>query len=321
MIDEESQQRYSQAEGDFGERLKASINFGEGCFKQHDTRCAMLNDNGLCDLHSTLGEEQLCYTCKMFPRHVEEFQDIREYSLSLACPEAARMVLADDYRFEITTSEDDALDDPDEFDDFDFMLFDQLEFARDKMLEIANDASISLQERMNIIACMALRLQELYDEGEILEMDQVDGNEEYDASGTGAMISMDYCIRSLDTLLQMEVLEESWTDILNKVKSHWQKHSTDFAAWKSAMYPDDTLSHKFQNVFEALLFTYFCGSVYDGQVYARAMIAVQSTRWLMMLHQALDDLTLEEVLYLFSREVEHSDVNVNTLISTFEDEL
>ncbi|MBR4708162.1 MAG: flagellin lysine-N-methylase [Pseudobutyrivibrio sp.] len=321
MIDDDSQKRYSQVDGDFGERLKASINYSEGCFKQHDTRCAMLNANGLCDLQSTLGEEQLCYTCKMFPRHVEEFQDIREYSLSLACPEAARMVLSDEYQFGFTNSEDDVLDDPDEFDDFDFMLFDQLEFARDKMLEIAKDASISLQERMNLIACMALRLQELYDEGEILEMDQVDGNEEYDASGTGAMISMDYCIKSLDTLLEMEVLENSWTDFLNEVKKYWQKHSTDFGAWKSAMYPDDMLSHKFQNVFEALLFTYFCGSVYDGQIYARAMIAVQSTRWLMMMHQALEDYSLEEILYLFSREVEHSDINVNTLITYFESEL
>lgn len=321
MIDEDSIEKYTNATGDFGDRLKASINYSESCFKQNNTRCAMLNDNGLCDLHSTLGEDQLCYTCKMFPRHVEEFQDIREYSLSLACPEAARMILEDSYYFVYTNSEDDIIDNPEEFDDFDFFLFDKLEFARDKMLEIAKDPSLPLQERMNLIAFMALRLQELYDEGDIFEMDEVNLNDEYDVTGTSAMLSQEYCIKSFDTLLKMEVLEESWTDTINTVKTFWTNSTNDFTTWKSTMYPDSILEHKFQNILESLLFAYFCGAVYDGQIYARAMIAVQSVRWIMMIYAANRTTSLDKVVYLYSREVEHSDNNVNMLIEFFEDEL
>lgn len=321
MIDEDSIERYKCADGDFGARLNGSIDFSESCFKQNNTRCAMLKDNGLCDLHSTLGEDMLCYTCKMFPRHVEEFQDIREYSLSLSCPEVTRMILDSDYEFAFTESEDDMLDEPAEFEDFDFLLFDKLEYARDKMLTLAKSKALSLQDKMSLIAGMSLKLQSLYDEGAIFDMDDVDFDEEFDCAGTGALLSLDYCTQSMDALLEMEVLEESWKDSIKESLKFWQEHSADFVTWKSAMYPEADTEFIFEKIFESLLFTYFCGAVYDGQLYARTMIAVQSTRWLMMLHAANKNTPLEQVIYLYSREVEHSDLNVNALIEFFEAEL
>ncbi|SFN88481.1 lysine-N-methylase [Pseudobutyrivibrio sp. UC1225] len=321
MIDAESIERYKNADGDFCAKLNGSINFEESCFKQNNTRCAMLNDSGLCDLHSTLGEDMLCYTCKMFPRHVEEFQDIREYSLSLSCPEFTRMILEPDYEFAFTESEDDTLDDPEEFEDYDFLLFDKLEYARDKMLGLAASKTISLQDRMSLIAAMGLKLQRLYDEGLIFDMDDVNFDEEFDCAGTGAILSLDYCTKNMDVLLDMEVLEESWHDSIRSAKTFWNDNSSDFVTWKSAMYPDADTEFIFEKIFESLLFTYFCGAVYDGQIYARTMIAVQSTRWLMMLHAADKNTPLEQVIYLYSREVEHSDLNVNALIEFFECEL
>ena len=210
VIDESSINKYIQAQGNFSERLKSSIDYSEECFKQHDTRCAMLNVSGLCDLQSTLGEDYLCNTCKMFPRHIEEFLDIREYSLSLSCPEVTRMIMEPDFVFTISESEDNIEDNPDEFEDFDFMLYDKLEYARDKMLAIAKETALPLQERMNLIACMALKLQELYDEGDIFAMDEVTANDTFDTTGTSAMLSLDNCLKGLDTLIEMEVLEESW---------------------------------------------------------------------------------------------------------------
>ena len=314
MIDEDSLDKYANITGDFAPRLNSSIDFNEGSFIQHDTRCSMLNDNGLCDLHSTLGEENLCVTCKQYPRHIEEFQDLREYSLSLSCPEAVRIILQPDYDFTLMESDDDITDDPEEFDDFDFLIFDKLEFARDKMFEIANDKSKSLQERMSIIKASALKLQELYDEGDIFSMDDV-------SYGTPAALDFDYCINSLDTLLSMEVLEESWLDTIRDTKAFWQNKTPESSQWNDAMYPDSDVEFIFEKVFKSLLFTYFCGAVYDGQIYARAMIAIQSVRWLMMMSYANKSCELNSTIYLYSREVEHSDINVNTLIKFFEDEL
>ena len=36
----------------------------------------------------------LCDTCRNYPRHIEEFEGLREISLSLSCPEAARILLS-----------------------------------------------------------------------------------------------------------------------------------------------------------------------------------------------------------------------------------
>ena len=83
------------------------------------------------------------------------------------------MLLEPHYDFAVSESLDDTSDDEDEFEDFDFILFDKLEFARDKMLEITADKSIDFQARMDLIIIMAYNLQLLFDEGEIFEMDSV----------------------------------------------------------------------------------------------------------------------------------------------------
>jgi lysine-N-methylase len=66
------------------------------------------------------------------------------------------------------------------------------------------------------------------------------------------------------------------------------------------------------------LFTYFPGAVYDGEVFAKAQMAVFCTwmiheiwmaRWLVN-GKELTKEEMTELLYRFSREVEHSDENL-----------
>ena len=311
MIDEDSLFRYQEVTGDFSSRLADSIDYKESSFRQHNTRCSMLNDNGLCDLQSTLGDDYLCDTCRLYPRHTEEFQDIREYSLSLSCPEAVRMLLEPDYDFTIEESSDDELDSPEEFEDFDFLIFDKLEYSRDRLFKVASGHSLPLLKRLLIIKQAALKLQELYDEGDIFSMDSV----AIDSSilDSSVTFSSEYCIKSLDVLLDMEVLEDAWTKDIMTTRDYWIGHDITC--------PDSHSSIIYEKILKSLLFTYFCGSVYDGQIYARAMIAVMSTIWIMMISDAHGDTPLNEIIYLYSREVEHSDINVNSLIEFFENEL
>ncbi len=354
VIDDESMDRYQSTTGPFADRLQAGINEDESCFRQSRMRCSMLSASGLCDLQTALGEEYLCDTCRQYPRHTEEFPDLREYSLSLSCPEVVRMILDPSYTFMLTESRDDACDDPEEFDDFDFLLFDKLSYAREKMFAVLADHSRSLQERITIIAAAALELQELFDQGELFSMDEVSYDGSQDTTGTGASLSFSYMRKSLDLLLDLEVLESSWTKSMQDVKDFWSKESgkltagceqssvladadtrstnsdaagnTDLdleqaSAWNTVMNPDPETSFIFEKIFQSLLFTYFSGSVYDGEIYARTMIAAAGVRWLLMIHYAQPDVPLAEMIYLFSREVEHSDPNINELISFFEAEL
>ncbi|MEI3218527.1 MAG: flagellin lysine-N-methylase [Lachnoclostridium sp.] len=58
-----------------------------------EKRCAFLNDDNLCDLYTELGKDSLCKTCSPYPRHVEEFEGVREITLSVSCPEVAKILL------------------------------------------------------------------------------------------------------------------------------------------------------------------------------------------------------------------------------------
>ena len=94
MIDEESLERYENEPGEFGKILRNSIDWEEECFYQNNRRCAFLNDENLCDLYKALGPDALCDTCRMYPRHTEEYEGLRELSLSLSCPKAAKIILS-----------------------------------------------------------------------------------------------------------------------------------------------------------------------------------------------------------------------------------
>ena len=128
MIDEDSLKKYKNVQGEFGKRLHGSVNWEEECFCQNERRCAFLNDENLCDLYKALGPDALCDTCRLYPRHTEEFEGLRELSLSLSCPEAAKIILSCKEPVRFLEEETDAEDD---FDEFDFMMFSRLEDTRD----------------------------------------------------------------------------------------------------------------------------------------------------------------------------------------------
>ena len=48
------------------------------------------------------GPDSLSRTCKMYPRHIEEYEADRDNTLSLSCPEAARLLLEHDAPLTLT---------------------------------------------------------------------------------------------------------------------------------------------------------------------------------------------------------------------------
>ena len=156
MIDEASLDRYGKETGEFGTRLRNSVDWEEECFYQNDRRCAFLNEENLCDLYKALGPDALCDTCRMYPRHTEEYEGLRELSLSLSCPEVAKMILSCKEPVHFVEEEDDAEDD---FEDFDFMMSSQLEDTRDVLFSILQDRSLPLTLRMAATEQLAERYQ------------------------------------------------------------------------------------------------------------------------------------------------------------------
>ncbi len=111
-IDEQTAAYYAGVNGAMGERLQKGVDFsadpphfilGEG------ERCPFLNDAGLCDIYTQLGEEHLCGICADHPRFRNELPGRLELGLGLCCEEAARLILgaAEPMRPEVLPTETD----------------------------------------------------------------------------------------------------------------------------------------------------------------------------------------------------------------------
>ncbi|WP_291631432.1 flagellin lysine-N-methylase [Clostridium sp.] len=54
--------------------------------------CPLLSEEGLCNIVINHGEEYLSSTCKSFPRIENNFEDVKEMTLSCSCPEVVNII-------------------------------------------------------------------------------------------------------------------------------------------------------------------------------------------------------------------------------------
>lgn len=91
-IDKDTLEKYKNANGEFGEKLKKEIK--NGCFKMDkNKRCPFLNENNLCDIYINLGKDALCQICSDHPRFTNVFDDREETGLGLSCEACVDVVL------------------------------------------------------------------------------------------------------------------------------------------------------------------------------------------------------------------------------------
>lgn len=181
VIDDKSLKKYKRVKGTFRNRLHNDIDWKEKVFRQYDKRCAFLNEDSLCDIYSEVGKRMLCDTCRKYPRHIEEFEGLREYSLSLSCPEAARILLGRREKVTFQTAE---VPSPEEtYDDFDYMLFTALEDTREYFLEVLQNRQIPMRLRMWKILAAASDFQRCVDRNQLFKWEEI--RERHKASGYG----------------------------------------------------------------------------------------------------------------------------------------
>lgn len=340
MIDEDALEHYMQIEGEFGGKLATGIDWQESCFRQHGKRCSMLRDDNLCELVIALGEENLCETCSRYPRHVEEFEGLREWSLSLSCPVAAQIILTCEEPAGFVVEEDEK-EDPleEEFEEFDLFLFTKLEDARKILFQIVQEKNLPMGERMRLIAEFAWKLQLCVDEERLCDMDSL--TESY-AGRICATVEKNVMQEEQAEQLRFRELRKHFSvfDQLERLRDEWEEVMEDV---RSTLYADEFRYRKIREEFLAeygiqgkhykqwerfsenlllfFLYTYFCGAVYDDWIYSKAALAVFSALFVeefVMCKWYLADKSISweecvEMAYRYAREVEHSDENLNIL--------
>lgn len=118
-IDSSTLQKYSSLSGEASATLLESIDMCD-CPKfkmSDDRRCCNLDENGLCKLIKSLGEEYLCDICREHPRFYNFTNRGKEVGLGMSCEEACRLILSsDDFDQMIEISEVDGEADVCDFD-------------------------------------------------------------------------------------------------------------------------------------------------------------------------------------------------------------
>lgn len=335
VIDPKSQQRYRQSKV-MKKRLLRDINWRKGTFRQcRDGRCAFLREDGLCALYRGLGSDALCRTCHSYPRHTEEFENVREVTLSVSCPEVARILMNRTQPVHFLETEDAR---EEQYEEFDYFLYECLCDARAAMLDILQNRSLDIDVRLLLVLGIAHDLERRYRNGCLFETDDV-----LHRAQSGIMMpkvmqhlehhradnSHNYALakRNFYRLCDLERLRDDWDQLLIETQMliyvqgavGYARVHEEFAQWCGTQYPQ--LDIQLEQLAVYFISTYFVGAVYDGRIYNKADTAVAYlallydlfiARWLKN-ERDLNTEDVIELVYRFSREIEHSDPNLEKM--------
>lgn len=350
VIDDDSLERYQEYDGDYRPELHRKVNWKEGVFRHgRSGKCAFLRDDMLCDMYIHMGKDSLCTTCREYPRHTEEFENVREISLSLSCPEVARILMNITDKVTFVTEED---DEDEVFDDFDYFLYSNLEDIREVILNVIQDRSVDIRSRIERVIQIGASAQSHYEEGDLVMWDETDEQDKPEIHGEHE----EYMLlqkQAMFLIEDLELLYDDWEDVLIESQEllfgggeeTFTENRRLFEAWwrsncevtgchpgqksdiaESVVTEDNVIEGEHRmtmDIFLEQIIVYFIsiyllGAVYDGNIDGKVNACVGHAVELYMLLMArwlrngvtlsADDLI--ELSYRYSREIEHSDENL-----------
>ena len=238
--------------------------YGNTVFRLSDQkRCPFLNSENLCDMHIAIGGEHTPFTCRTFPRFINDFGALREMGLSFSCPVAAEMMFDPKYDFSFTEEMNDL---PPTLNDIDARLYFTLLSARKTAYALVQDSTKPLAR------CLA----ELLDFAEELQ------------GQIGALPTVTEKMDFRSVFQNPELINPQWPE---KVAVG------DLSAPVGE-------SHFGRQIAMYFLFRYFLNLGLEGDVLSAAKMAVVGV--LVPTYFGTDSW----VMLLWSKETEHSDVNM-----------
>ncbi|MDO5522000.1 MAG: flagellin lysine-N-methylase [bacterium] len=333
-IDPDTYEYYENVEGPFGERLRGHMKAGkETSFVLNKGRCPFLNEENLCDICTELGESSLCEICTEYPRFTLEYGDIREKCLGLSCEEAGRLVFlnADKMTFEETEL-------PFNYDDEDeeLELIEELMKARDHAITIMQNRKFSVLERVGLLLRFASDVQIDLNEQGLINVDHIIRNYSNEQAKQQVVCLHNLGIESnkqqlfkerLKRFRGLEILDEEWKETLGRIsafleagtKEAYLEYQKEFLSY----YQDR--EYEYEHLLVYFIFRYGMKSVYDQDFLAKIKFAVASFLMIRDMdveryHSNGGTFSVEDridVARIYSKEVEHSEDNLETLADDF----
>lgn len=308
-LDEEILTVYGQEPGPLGDEIREKILREEenAYFACIDGRCPFLNAGGLCRLILARDGEQslLSEVCREHPRFHEDYGFLRETSLAISCPAAAEALLgADPVAMDTRRVE---LPEAEETEELPWC-FDLIRTTRDRMLAMAQDETLgTLRQRMAMILDLGWQLQAAVDNGLSAP----------EPTPVSRPLSEDLrpWLQAMDA---MEFTDERLPDILKTLPQE---------AGILNM-PEDKANvlyaKKAGNLLYYFIYRYVLRGVWDEDILGKVGFAIRATETILLLAEYLpmpQEQVLTEAAIRFSREVEHSDENLDRLYDQIWQEL
>lgn len=297
-MDVDALARFDTVEGSMGERLRRSIDRGATppCFiLTHDERCPFLNEKGLCDLITELGEDSLCHICADHPRFRNILPDRVELGLGLCCEAAAALILGQTEPFSVVllSTEEAARE----------------RYARDEARELDETTAELLERRERILPILQDRSMPLSDRiRHVFLHSDIDLNE----SVTNAFKSFP----SIAAILRdMERLDPAWDACLNALERLDGDPLCEL---------DGETDVAYENLICYFLYRYMTADAtfWPDAMRTRTAFAALCTAIIHAIHRATggNDLdSLCEIARMFSSEIEYSEENLEGLMGEVED--
>ena len=178
-IDENTFEKYVNSKGELKELVQGKfrenkenedfLNKGFMILKEQN-KCPFLNDDMLCDIHGRIGEENLCITCKRFPRVYNIIDGIYEKSGLPSCEEICIKDFLNKEKMEFIEIEEDIdesaieirrIIDTEAFEGTDSLLQYFWEI-RVNSINIIQNRSFSIEERLNILKYFYREIEKNY---------------------------------------------------------------------------------------------------------------------------------------------------------------
>ena len=325
-IDEESYEAYKKVEGSFGDRLRKSMVDGSdetdecNTFRLNGNRCPFLNDENLCDIYINLGEKSLCKVCTEYPRFTVEYEKTREKSMALSCEVVGKLLFSREDKIKFLEKEI-----PDEviFEESLPMFTGVIEYIRDRSIEILQDRSRDIYDRINNFLSFVSKAQEIINEGaEDEDLITVIADIKVEEA-TSKKASLTSFLEEVCCLLgELYVLGNEWVQVYSEFKTSLNEEVIkEFEKCRKNI---KMLDIWYENLMVYFVFRYFTKGVYDCDVISRAKFAflgfftirgLAALRYNKNLRFNLDDMI--DVAKAYSKEVEHSEGNIAYLMEEF----
>lgn len=336
-IDDETYKKYMAVEGEFGEKLRNSIKVGEkkSFILDEQKRCPFLQENMLCEIYNELGKDALSDVCTTYPRKQQNYLDIIEQSLTISCPEVARIIVEHNEPIDFIFAETESEKEVEKVEKID--LYNGLTAARSLSVDLMQIDGIPLWKKIYLCLVISDKIQKSIDQGDekniknivaqfesneylltyINALDKFDDNIEIKRTYYKNLVDiicnfkitnkkfLDNTLELLEFFKNSEVIDSN--DNFRKIHEEFEQHILN--------------SRAFENYIVYFLFGYYMEAYKDNNIYKIGVLMVESyaliklfalVKWFNNGYE-LSGKDMVDILYSYSRVLEHQNNQLGKL--------